>query len=540
MTIRTASLEGIAGIEIARPEKKNALTQAMYLAMASAITAAVEDRSVRALLITGQPGIFTAGNDLEDFRSAPPLAAGSPTIVFMQALLGCEKPVVAAVTGAAIGIGATMLLHCDLVYLSDQARLVFPFVTLGVVPEFGSSLLLPRLMGYARAPKNMLLAEPINALRRRRSARHCYRRAAIGRCAFACQGRGHPLQRAAAGRRARHQAPDARRDRLRNFWRDGSGKLTVRRASAQSRGPRSAAGFLRASQTGLQPHMTDTATHSLTRSLAGKTLFITGASRGIGLAIATRAARDGARIVLVAKTVEPNPRLPGTLASAAAQIEAAGGEALIAPTDIRDENAIAAAVRDALDRFGSIDILINNASAISLTSTPETPMKRFDLLFDVDVRGTFACTQACLAALTRSAESGGNPQVLNLSPPLSLDPRWFAPHVAYTMAKYGMSMCTLGHAPEFRDRGIAVNSLWPRTLIATAALQMIPGLDHRKARTPQIVAEAAWWVLTSDARAVTGNFFIDEALLTQHGVTDLDCFSVEPGTRDLLQDLFVD
>jgi citronellol/citronellal dehydrogenase len=286
--------------------------------------------------------------------------------------------------------------------------------------------------------------------------------------------------------------------------------------------------------------MSDSMTAGATRSLAGKTLFITGASRGIGLAIATRAARDGARIVLVAKTVEPNPRLPGTLASAAAQIEAAGGEALIAPTDIRDENAIAAAVRAALERFGGIDILVNNASAISLTSTPDTPMKRFDLLFGVDVRGTFACTQACLAALTRSAESGGNPQVLNLSPPLSLDPRWFAPHVAYTMAKYGMSMCTLGHAREFRERGIAVNSLWPRTLIATAALQMIPGLDHRKARTPQIVAEAAWWILTSNARAVTGKFFIDEALLAQHGVTDLDGFSVEPGARDLLQDLFVD
>jgi enoyl-CoA hydratase/carnithine racemase len=163
MTIRTANLDGVATIEIARPEKKNALTQAMYLAMASAITAAVEDKSVRALLITGQPGVFTAGNDLEDFRSAPPLAAGSPTIVFMQALLGCEKPVVAAVTGAAIGIGATMLLHCDLVYLSDQARLVFPFVTLGVVPEFGSSLLLPRLMGHARAAEALLLAEPIGA-----------------------------------------------------------------------------------------------------------------------------------------------------------------------------------------------------------------------------------------------------------------------------------------------------------------------------------------------------------------------------------------
>jgi citronellol/citronellal dehydrogenase len=281
-------------------------------------------------------------------------------------------------------------------------------------------------------------------------------------------------------------------------------------------------------------------TDATQRSLAGKTLFITGASRGIGLAIATRAARDGARIVLVAKTTEPNPKLPGTLATAAAQIEAAGGEALIAPTDIRDENAIAAAVRAALERFGGIDILINNASAISLTSTPNTPMKRFDLLFGVDVRGTFACTQACLSALTHSAQSGRNPHVLNLSPPLSLKPRWFAPHVAYTMAKYGMSMCTLGHAAEFQRLGIAVNSLWPRTLIATAALQMIPGMDASKARTPEIVADAAWWILTSDAGRVTGNFFIDERLLAEHGITELDRYAMAPGTGDLLQDLFVD
>jgi citronellol/citronellal dehydrogenase len=277
-----------------------------------------------------------------------------------------------------------------------------------------------------------------------------------------------------------------------------------------------------------------------TRSLAGRTLLITGASRGIGLAIATRAARDGANIVLIAKTVQPNPKLPGTLATAAAQIESAGGKALVAPTDIRDEAAIAAAVAMAVERFGGIDVLVNNASAISLTSTPETPMKRFDLLFGVDVRGTFACTQACLPELTRSAVAGRNPHVLNLSPPLSMQPRWFAPHVAYTMAKYGMSMCTLGHASEFRGRGIAVNSLWPRTLIATAALQMIPGLDHRRARAPEIVADAAWWVLTSDAREVTGNFFVDEQLLAAHGITDLDRYAAVPGTRDLIGDLFLD
>ncbi len=276
------------------------------------------------------------------------------------------------------------------------------------------------------------------------------------------------------------------------------------------------------------------------RSLRGRTLFITGASRGIGLAIATRAARDGANIVLVAKTIEPNPKLPGTLHTAAAQIEAAGGHALIAPTDIRDEAAIASAVQAGLDRFGAIDALVNNASAISLTSTPATPMKRFDLLFGVDVRGTFACTQACLPALIRSAESGRNPHVLNLAPPLSMQPRWFAPHVAYTMAKYGMSMCTLGHAEEFRRYGIGVNSLWPRTVIATAALKMIPGIDIARSRRPEILADAAWWILTSDARSTTGNFFIDEALLAEHGIRDLRPYAVTPGAENLIPDLFVD
>jgi citronellol/citronellal dehydrogenase len=276
------------------------------------------------------------------------------------------------------------------------------------------------------------------------------------------------------------------------------------------------------------------------RSLAGKTLFVTGASRGIGLAMALRAARDGARIVLVAKTTVPNPKLPGTLKSAAEQIEAAGGQAHIVPTDIRDESAVAAAVASALERFGGIDILINNASAISLTSTAQTPMKRFDLMFGVDVRGTFACTQACLPALLQSAEAGRNPHVLTLSPPLSLKPRWFAPHVAYTMAKYGMSMCTLGHAEEFRGAGIAVNSLWPRTVIATAALKMIPGVDASRARTPEILADAAWLILTSDARQVSGNFFIDEEVLAAHGVDDFDRYAVVPGTRQLIPDLFLD
>jgi citronellol/citronellal dehydrogenase len=276
------------------------------------------------------------------------------------------------------------------------------------------------------------------------------------------------------------------------------------------------------------------------RNLKGKTLFITGASRGIGLAIATRAARDGANVILVAKTTEPNPHLPGTLFSAAAEVEAAGGQALVVPTDIRDEVAVAAAVKAGVERFGGIDILVNNASAIGLTPTTATSMKRFDLMFGVNVRGTYVCTQACLSELIKSAQAGRNPHVLNLAPPLSMKSHWFAPHVAYTMAKYGMSMCTLGHAEEFKPHGIAVNSVWPRTAIATAALQMIPGVDLNKCRKPEILSDAAWLILTSDAKATTGNFFIDDSLLTQHGVTDLDQYSVVPGTQEFEVDFFVD
>ena len=274
--------------------------------------------------------------------------------------------------------------------------------------------------------------------------------------------------------------------------------------------------------------------------LKGKTLFITGASRGIGLAIAKRAARDGANIVIAAKTTEPNPKLPGTIHSAAAEIEAAGGNALALQTDIRDEASVHDAVARAVARFGGIDILVNNASAISLTSTADTPMKRFDLMFGVNVRGTYLCTQACLAELIKSAQAGRNPHVLNMSPPLSMREHWFSPHVAYTMAKYGMSECTLGHAGEFRPHGIGVNSLWPRTAIATAALQMIPGIDIARCRTPEILSDAAYLILTSDARSTTGNFFIDDELLALHGTVDFEKYSVTPGTTDFMPDFFVD
>ncbi len=274
-------------------------------------------------------------------------------------------------------------------------------------------------------------------------------------------------------------------------------------------------------------------------TLQGKTLFITGASRGIGLAIAKRAARDGANIVILAKTTDPNPKLPGTIYSAAAEIEAAGGKALPLAVDIRDDDAVFAAVAKAVETFGGIDILINNASAISMTNTEATPMKRFDLMNGINARGTYLCTAACLPELKKSAAAGRKPQVLTMSPPLSMKTHWFAPHTAYSMAKYGMSMCTLGHSGEFKKFGIAVNSLWPRTAIATAAMQMIPGVDIALCRTPEIMADAAYSVLTNSVFE-TGNFYIDDAVLAAHGVTDLDGYAVTPGNKNFLPDFFVD
>ena len=274
-------------------------------------------------------------------------------------------------------------------------------------------------------------------------------------------------------------------------------------------------------------------------TLKGKTLFISGGSRGIGLAIALRAARDGANIAIAAKTVEPNPKLPGTIYSAAKEIEAAGGQCLPLQVDIREELQVVEAAKKTAETFGGIDILINNASAINLTPTEATPIKRFDLMFGVNVRGTFLCTQACLPYLKTSAERKRNPHVLTLSPPLNMEARWFARHVAYTMAKYGMSMCVLGHAEEFKAYGIGVNALWPRTVIQTAALQMIPGIQPEHCRTVDIMADAAHAVLSMDAASTTGNFFIDDEVLKSQGVTDFGKYSVVPGSKQLLPDLFI-
>jgi citronellol/citronellal dehydrogenase len=275
-------------------------------------------------------------------------------------------------------------------------------------------------------------------------------------------------------------------------------------------------------------------------SLAGKKIFVTGGSRGIGLAIALRAARDGASVAIAAKTAEVNPKLPGTIYSAAAEIEAAGGVALPIQCDLRDEDQITASIAQAAAEFGGIDILINNASAINLTKTEATPAKRFDLMFDVNVRGTFLTSQAAIPHLRESAKAGRNPHILTLSPPLSMKAKWFQHHVAYTMAKYGMSMCVLGMSEEFRKEGIAVNALWPRTAIDTAALQMIPGVDTAACRTPEILADAAYIILNRDSKSCTGNFFVDDELLASEGITDLEKYSVVPGTKDFLLDFFLD
>ena len=274
-------------------------------------------------------------------------------------------------------------------------------------------------------------------------------------------------------------------------------------------------------------------------SLKGKTLFITGASRGIGHAIGLRAAKDGANVVIVAKTTEPHPKLPGTIYTAAEDMEKAGGKALAIALDIRDDAGVYAAVEKTVATFGGIDILVNNASAISLTGTLETPMKRYDLMHNINTRGTFLCSQACIPHLKKAA----NPHILNLSPPLSMKPHWFGGHVAYTMAKYGMSMCVLGMAEEFKGAGVAVNALWPRTAIATAAVQNLLGGDAamKGSRTVDIMSDAAYVIFNRSAKDVknTGNFYIDDDVLKSEGVTNFDKYAVDP-TADLVPDFFVD
>lgn len=271
-------------------------------------------------------------------------------------------------------------------------------------------------------------------------------------------------------------------------------------------------------------------------TLHGKTLFITGASRGIGLAIGLRAARDGANVVIAAKTAEPHPKLPGTIYTAAAEIEAAGGRALPLLVDVRDEEAVKSAMEKAVETFGGLDIVVNNASAISLTPTPQTDMKRFDLMHDINTRGTFMVSKYAIPYLEKAA----NPHILMLSPPLDMKEKWFAPHVAYSLAKYGMSLCVLGLAGELRPKGIAVNALWPRTTIATSAIRNLLGGERivQASRTPEILADAAHAIFEKPAREFTGNFLIDDTFLSEQGVTDFETYRVDPSVP-LMPDFFV-
>ncbi len=266
-------------------------------------------------------------------------------------------------------------------------------------------------------------------------------------------------------------------------------------------------------------------------SLKGKTLLITGASRGIGKAVGLRAARDGANVVVAAKTVAPHPKLSGTIHTAAEEMEAAGGQALACPLDLRIEDQIRATVDAAVERFGGIDILVNNASAISPTRTLETPAKRFDLMHQVNTRGTFLMSQACIPHLRVAA----NPHIVNMAPPLQMEARWFAPHVAYSLAKYGMSLCVLGMAEEFRQDGIAVNALWPRTGIATAAIRNLLGGEEaiRHCRKPAILGDAAHAIFTRNSREHTGNFYIDDEVLAEEGITDLEPYAMTPGVEPI-------
>lgn len=276
----------------------------------------------------------------------------------------------------------------------------------------------------------------------------------------------------------------------------------------------------------------------MAQELAGKKILITGGSRGIGLAIAKRAAADGAMVAIAAKTTDPHPTLPGTIYTAADEIREAGGVALPIQCDLRDEKQIESAVAQTVAEFGGLDILVNNASAINLTPTLATPAKRFDLMFSVNVRATFLTSQAAIPHLKESAAAGRNPHILTMSPPLSMSAKWFKPHLAYTMAKYGMSMCVLGLAEEFKRDGISVNALWPRTAIDTAALAMIPGVDTDFCRKPEIISDSAHIILTGTGK--TGKFFIDDEVLASVGITDLDKYSVVPGTTEFLLDFFID
>ncbi len=511
---------GVRHVILDRPDKKNALTVAMYAALADAVVSAEAD-GVGALLMTARGDAFTAGNDLRDFLDRPPHGDDAPVIRFLHGLVRTDVPIVAAVRGPAVGIGTTMLLHCDLVYAAPTAAFTLPFVDLGIVPEAASSVLLPRRIGRARAAAALFLGRPIDAQAAFADGlvTEVVADAELDATAEAA-ARAIAAKPRQAVRETKRLLQYDREALLAAMAREGTA-FTERLASDEARTAMSAF-FARGARL---------------NDLAGKTLFVTGASRGIGLAIALRAARDGANIVVAAKTVEPHPKLPGTIHTAAAEIEAAGGHALAVQCDVRSEDDVVRAVAAGADRFGGIDIVVNNASAIRLGGTAKVDAKAFDLMTAIGPRAVYLVTRAALPHLER----GSNPHILTLSPPVALASKWVGAAPAYTFKKYGMSILTLAFAAEFRDRGIAANSLWPRTVIATAAVQNLLGGDAvmRASRTPAIVADAAYAILTADARTTTGNTYIDEDVLRARGVTDFGAYAVDPATP-LQTDIFVD
>jgi len=437
-----------------RPEKMNALTREMYAGLANGLNEAAGDFAVRAVVLSSEGDHFTAGNDIADFLANPPTNEDSDVARFLGSLLEFPKPLIAAVKGNAVGVGTTMLLHCDVVVAGPSAKFSMPFASLGLVPEAGSSYLFPLLVGYQRAAKIFMTGESFDA----DSAKEMGLVASIA---------SDPLREAMEiATHISEQPPQA--------------MINTKV-------------LLKASK-----HDAVAAVMKAEFELFSLALQSEEAME----AFMNFMARDGASVAIAAKTSEPNPKLPGTIHSAAQEIRDAGGIALPIQCDLRDEEQIAAAVNQAAQEFGGIDILINNASAINLTPTEATPAKRFDLMFDVNVRGTFLTSQAAIPHLRESAKAGRN--------------------------------------PHFRRTGIAINALWPRTAIDTAALQMIPGVDTAACRTPEILADAAYVILNRESKDCTGNFFVDDEVLASVGITDLEKYSVVPGTTDFLLDFFLD
>ena len=511
-------------IRLNRPEKKNALTQPMYAAMTTALREAGASAATRCVMFAGGPGAFCAGADIGEFLEAAQSGGLRPrTLEFLNALVRNDKPLVAAVGGLAVGIGTTMLLHCDHVVAAAGAVFSTPFAKLGLIPEAASSLLAPMRMGYARAFALLVMGRPLSAAEAKDAGivNTVVDAAAVDATALQAAQRDCGASRRRRRRRAGADARSSRRGRRANRNRSHAfqGTPAIRGSARRVRGV-SRAQEVRSAM-----------------SLAGKTLFITGASRGIGLAIALRAARDGANVAIAAKTAaaasktrrhDLHRRRTKSSAPAARRCRSSSTCATkpwCATRWKRPRRASAAS--------------ISSSTMPARSSSPtaaDTDMKRFDLMHQINARGTFMVSKWAIALLAKAA----NPHILMISPPLDMKEKWFAPHTAYSMAKFGMSLVVLGLAGELRGRGIAVNALWPRTVIATAAVQNLLGGDAvmGRARKPEIMADAAYAVFAKPAREFTGRFLIDDNFLAANGVTDFEYYRVDP-TQQLVQDFFV-